>query len=85
MTSEYCDYLILGEAEETWPQFLDDFYSGTPTSVYQSLTPPSLTSLPIPKRNLVKNRFWSGGADLFDELTLAAGEFFPAGNDPVEC
>ncbi|HEX9063436.1 MAG TPA: radical SAM protein [Clostridia bacterium] len=58
----HCDYLIIGEAEETWPVFLEDFYNNTAKSIYKSISPPSLDGLPIPKRNLVKNRFLGKGA-----------------------
>jgi len=57
-----CDYIIIGEAEETWPQFLEDFLKGVPKSIYKSITAPLLDGLPIPKRNLVKKRFFSKGA-----------------------
>jgi radical SAM superfamily enzyme YgiQ (UPF0313 family) len=59
---EYCDYMMIGEAEETWPQFLKDFYYGTAKSVYQSANAPSLEGIPIPKRHLVKNRRFNRGA-----------------------
>lgn len=58
----FCDYMIIGEAEETWPQFLEDFFQGVADSVYKSNTAPSLSGIPIPKRHLVKKRFFSRGA-----------------------
>jgi len=57
-----CDYVIIGEAEETWPQFLEDFLKGVPKSIYKSITAPKLNELPIPKRHLVKKRFFNRGA-----------------------
>jgi len=30
----YCDFIIIGEAEDTWPQFLDDFYLNTAKKQY---------------------------------------------------
>lgn len=59
---QHCDYLIIGEAEETWTRFLEEFYEGTAQAVYQSENAPSLVGLPIPKRQLVKNRFFNRGA-----------------------
>lgn len=59
---EHCDYVIIGEAEETWPQFLDDFYGGNAKGVYQSSRAPGLEHVPIPKRHLVKHRFFNRGA-----------------------
>jgi radical SAM superfamily enzyme YgiQ (UPF0313 family) len=59
---KHCDYLIIGEAEDTWPQFLSDFYNGTAKSVYKSANPPCLKDVPIPRRDLVKHRFFNKGA-----------------------
>jgi radical SAM superfamily enzyme YgiQ (UPF0313 family) len=61
-SKKHCDYLIIGEAEITWPQFLDDFYNNCAKSVYESKYAPSLHGLPIPRRNLVKNRLFTRGA-----------------------
>ena len=58
----YCDYIIVGEAEDTWPQFLEDFYNGCARRKYICKDTPSLRGLPIPKRNLVKKRFLTKGA-----------------------
>ena len=58
----YCDYIIVGEAEETWPKFLEDFYNNCAKEQYICEDIPSLRGLPIPKRNLVKKRFVTKGA-----------------------
>lgn len=52
----YCDYLIIGESEETWPQFLQDFYHGSADEIYVSDTPPVLKELPVPRWDLLKYR-----------------------------
>jgi radical SAM superfamily enzyme YgiQ (UPF0313 family) len=60
---EYCDYLIVGEAEYTWPQFLTDFYLGRSKQiVYKMDKVPDLVGIPIPRRDLIHNRFFTKGA-----------------------
>jgi radical SAM superfamily enzyme YgiQ (UPF0313 family) len=59
---EHCDYIIVGEAEEAWPQFLEDFYNNCAKIQYMCQDAPSLRGLPIPKRNLIKKRFFTKGA-----------------------
>jgi radical SAM superfamily enzyme YgiQ (UPF0313 family) len=58
----HCDHLIVGEAEETWPQFLDAFYHGTADLLYTCQAPPSLRGLPIPRRDLIGGRKITKGA-----------------------
>ncbi|WP_228370425.1 B12-binding domain-containing radical SAM protein [Gottschalkia acidurici] len=59
---EYCDFLIIGEAEDTWPQFLEDFYLGNAKEVYRCLKAPTLKHLPIPRRDLIKKRYFTKGS-----------------------
>jgi radical SAM superfamily enzyme YgiQ (UPF0313 family) len=55
--SQYADTLILGEAENTWPQLLEDFKSGKPKKVYRD-SGVDITKSPIPRYDLVnKNIF----------------------------
>jgi radical SAM superfamily enzyme YgiQ (UPF0313 family) len=59
--SRYCDYLIVGEAEGTWVQFLDDFRNGYPNKIYKSVEAPGLSCLPLPRWDLLKrNRVMKG-------------------------
>lgn len=58
----YCDYVIIGEAEETWPKFLEDFYNGKAKTIYSSDSIPSLKGIPIPRRDLIKGRHLTRGA-----------------------
>lgn len=58
----HCDYIFAGEAEVTWPQFLCDFYEGRPKAEYVCSGTPSLDSLPVPRRDLIKKRRWTKGA-----------------------
>lgn len=60
---DHCDYLIIGEAEYTWPQFLSDFYHGTcKKSNYQMEKVPNLEGIPIPRRDLIHHRYVTKGA-----------------------
>ena len=57
-----CDYLLVGEAEETWPQFLEAFHDGNAQRRYTCGQPPSLRGLPIARRDLIKRRMYTKGA-----------------------
>jgi radical SAM superfamily enzyme YgiQ (UPF0313 family) len=59
---EHCNYLLVGEGEVTWPEFLRDFQSGIPKDVYKSDDPPKLSHLPIPRWDLLKRRRMMKGA-----------------------
>jgi radical SAM superfamily enzyme YgiQ (UPF0313 family) len=59
---EHCDHAVAGEAEETWPQFLEEFYHGNAKRFYDCKHPPSLQGLPIPRRDLIKGRRFTKGA-----------------------
>ncbi|OEH84544.1 B12-binding domain-containing radical SAM protein [Desulfuribacillus stibiiarsenatis] len=61
----HCDYLIIGEAEHTWPKFLEEFYHDKlmhQQKVYKSDCVPSLENIPIPKRELGYRRYFTSGA-----------------------
>lgn len=48
MTREHADVIIKGEAEDTWPRFLEDFKQNTVKPVYEMETVPDVTSFPTP-------------------------------------
>ena len=58
----HCDYLLVGEGEHIWPQFLDDFKNSAAQKIYRSDTTPSLENLPIPRWDLLKRRRMMKGA-----------------------
>lgn len=58
----HCDYLITGEGETIWPQFLRDFQIGAANSIYRSAAPPELARLPLPRWDLLKRRRTMKGA-----------------------
>jgi len=60
--ARHCDHLVVGEAEETWPQFLDEFHRGCPRARYVCERTPSLRNLPIPRRDLIRHRRFTKGA-----------------------
>jgi radical SAM superfamily enzyme YgiQ (UPF0313 family) len=50
-----CDVRFIGEAETTWPTFLDDFSRGRPTaSRYEQEKPTDMTTVPKPRFDLLK-------------------------------
>lgn len=59
---KFCDYIIIGEAEEIWPQFLDDFYEDRARQIYKAERETSLYDIPIHRRDLIKGRFLTSGA-----------------------
>ena len=51
--AEHADTVIIGEAEETWPRFIEDFQAGRAESRYRAERPPSLDDLPVPRFSLL--------------------------------
>ena len=52
----HADAVIIGEAEEVWPQLLDDAASGRLAPRYQASRPASLRGLPAARRDLISDR-----------------------------
>jgi radical SAM superfamily enzyme YgiQ (UPF0313 family) len=57
----YCDTVVVGEAEGVWPTVLDDFEAGTMKRQYQGSWP-DLADLPIPRRDILQNDYYSWGS-----------------------
>lgn len=58
-----CDVIFVGEAETTWPQFLDDFARGAPTKKrYQQSAMTDMTQAPRPRVDLLKVDRYATGA-----------------------
>lgn len=51
---EHADTVITGEAERTWPQFIEDFLRGRPRSLYAEKEVVNLQTSPIPRYDLLK-------------------------------
>jgi radical SAM superfamily enzyme YgiQ (UPF0313 family) len=49
----HADVLFVGEAEETWPAFLDDYLAGSVQSTYEAGEAPDLTASPTPRVDLL--------------------------------
>jgi radical SAM superfamily enzyme YgiQ (UPF0313 family) len=57
---QHVDTVFVGEAEEIWPRFLQDFRRGVPARVYDSsdYAPVDMTKIPLPRYDLVShNRY----------------------------
>ncbi len=58
-----CDAKFIGEAETTWPQFLDDYARGKPTeSRYEQSQPTDMTRVPRPRYDHLKVDRYATGA-----------------------
>jgi radical SAM superfamily enzyme YgiQ (UPF0313 family) len=58
-----CDVKFVGEAETTWPQFLDDFSRGKPTETrYEQSAPTDMSKAPRPRFDLLKVDRYASGA-----------------------
>ena len=59
------DVIFVGEAEETWPQFLDDWQSGRPQRRYEQADKTDMTRVPLPRYDLLKMRHYLFGSVQF--------------------
>ncbi len=55
---QHADTVFIGEADDTWEQFLKDFKNGNPKEVYKPEKKPDLKRLVIPRWDLVKNEYY---------------------------
>lgn len=62
---DLADVIFVGEAEQTWPQFLDDFRTGTFAHRYEQLEKTDMTRVPVPRYDLLKmNRYAFGSLQI---------------------
>ncbi|MHB0866566.1 MAG: B12-binding domain-containing radical SAM protein [Thermoleophilia bacterium] len=52
--AQHADVVVIGESEETWPLLLADLESGVMKRRYVAEDKPDLVSLPVPRRDLMK-------------------------------
>jgi len=52
----HANTIVIGEAEDTWPQLLRDFASGKLKKIYRSSNSADLSNLPFPRRDLVDKK-----------------------------
>jgi len=53
----HADTVFIGEAEETWPRFIEDFRAGRPRAVYPARGHPPLDRLVVPRWDLTGSRY----------------------------
>jgi len=58
---QYCDVVVIGEAEGVWPKVLGDFEAGRLQKQYRG-TWADLDSLPIPRRDILRNEYYRWGS-----------------------
>jgi radical SAM superfamily enzyme YgiQ (UPF0313 family) len=56
----YCDAVVIGEAEGAWPQVLEDFEAGQLQKQYRGSWI-NLENLPLPRRDILKNEYYGWG------------------------
>ena len=59
------DVIFVGEAEETWAQFLDDWRRGQHQHRYEQVTRTDMTTLPVPRYELLKMKWYLFGSVQF--------------------
>ena len=57
---KHADTVFIGEAEETWPRFLEDFRQGTPRKIYRAAARSSLAGLPLPRFSIINPKYYRG-------------------------
>ena len=65
---ELADVIFVGEADETWPQFLEDWRDGCQQDRYEQAAATDMTKVPTPRFDLVKSRHY-----LFGSLQFTRG------------
>jgi len=58
---KHADSVVIGEAEETWPQLLKDFENGKLKPVYHQTKPVDLDKIPPPRRDIINRSFIAAG------------------------
>lgn len=62
---DLADVVFVGEAERTWPQFLDDWGRGERRARYEQDEPTDMTRVPPPRLDLLKMRHYAFGSVQF--------------------
>ncbi len=52
---QWADVIFIGEAETTWPEFLADMQSGANKKRYEQTERTDMTTVPVPRHDLLKN------------------------------
>jgi radical SAM superfamily enzyme YgiQ (UPF0313 family) len=59
------DVIFVGEAETTWPQFLEEWDQGRHQHRYEQLEPTDMTRVPVPRYDLLKTKDYLFGSIQF--------------------
>ena len=59
------DVIVVGEAEETWPQFLIDWKAGKPVRRYEQKNKTDMSTVPLPRYDLLKMERYAIGTVQF--------------------
>jgi len=59
--ANYCDAVVIGEAESIWPKVLEDFEAGKLQKQYKG-TWTNLENLPLPRRDILRNPYYQWGS-----------------------
>lgn len=63
--SGLADVIFVGEAEETWPRFLLEWEQGTQAARYEQAERTDMTTVPVPRFDLLKARHYAFGSVQF--------------------
>jgi radical SAM superfamily enzyme YgiQ (UPF0313 family) len=63
--SDVADVSFIGEAEETWPQFLKDWHDGEPAKRYEQADKTDMRCVPVPRLDLLKSDRYAFGSVQF--------------------
>ena len=63
--AEFADVIFVGEAEETWPRFLEDWKQGRHQSRYEQSEKTDMTKVPTPRFDLLKMQHYLFGSVQF--------------------
>ncbi len=55
---QHVDAVVIGEAEEVWPELIEDFKKGQLRRIYQKNGFVNLSDFPLPKRELLNSKFY---------------------------
>ena len=59
------DVIFIGEAETTWPQFLEEWALGRPARRYEQAERTDMTTVPLPRHDLLKMKGYALGSVQF--------------------
>lgn len=65
---DLADVIFVGEAEDTWPQFLADFEAGRHRTRYEQAERTDMTRVPVPRYDLLKTQHY-----MFGSLQISRG------------